>query len=218
MIELLGQLASRPQIDIQLLHHMDRQANRAGLVHDGPLDGLPDPPGRIGRETETTFRVEFLHCTDQPQIALLDQIQQGQAAVDIAPGDFHHQSQVAFDHALAPRRIAFLRKAREVHFLFGGQEGGETDFVEVQLGCIQGPVVVDELVLSGAGCGLGSACRGSLGHFVFLVEVDGRFHEQNRIVDVKLQRLVFKCHYSCPVPSSTTGPSDAGPWLRSSLT
>ena len=126
---------------------MDRQADGAGLVHDGPFDGLANPPRRVGGEAETPFRIELLHRPDQPQVALLDQVEQGQAAVDIAPGDLHHQAQVAFDHAPTPSRIAPLREPREVDLLLGSQQWGKTDFVEVELGGIQRPAVIDVLVL-----------------------------------------------------------------------
>jgi hypothetical protein len=70
-----------------------------GLVHDGPFDRLANPPGRVGRKAKTAFRVELLHRPDQTEVTLFDQVEQRQSAVDVAPGDLHHQAQVAFDHA-----------------------------------------------------------------------------------------------------------------------
>jgi len=48
MIEFLSELTRCPQVDVELLDHMDRQPDRAGLIHDRPFDGLADPPGSIG--------------------------------------------------------------------------------------------------------------------------------------------------------------------------
>ncbi|MNH33077.1 hypothetical protein D3C79_935670 [compost metagenome] len=110
---------------------MDRQANGAGLVHDRPFDGLPDPPGGIGRETETTLRVEFLDRANQPQVALFDQVQQRKPTIHITPGDLHHQTQVALDHALAPGRIATLRKARKMNLFLWREQRRKADFIEV---------------------------------------------------------------------------------------
>ncbi len=43
--------------------------------------------------------VEPLDRPHQPEVAFLDQIEQGHAAADVAPGDRHHQPQVRFDQA-----------------------------------------------------------------------------------------------------------------------
>ena len=138
MVQLLGQLPRGAQVDIQLLDHVDRQANSAGLVHDCPLYSLANPPGRIGRESKTALRVELLHRPDQAQVALLDQVQQGQPAVDVAPGNFHHQAQVALDHPAAATLVTTAGQAGIVFFLIGREQGRIADFVQVQLGGIQG--------------------------------------------------------------------------------
>ncbi|MNQ92787.1 hypothetical protein D3C85_1082220 [compost metagenome] len=119
MVEFLRQLPRGPQVHVQLLDHMDRQPDGPGLIHDCAFDGLANPPGRVGREAETAFRIELLHRPDQAEVALFDQVQQRQPTIDVASGDFHHQSQVAFNHAFAPGRIATLRQARKMNFFFG---------------------------------------------------------------------------------------------------
>ncbi|MNQ52519.1 hypothetical protein D3C85_665390 [compost metagenome] len=120
MVELVGQLTRRPQVDVELLDHMDGQADGPGLIHDGPFDGLTDPPGRIGGEAEAPLRIELLHRPDQAEVTLFDQVEQREPAIDVASRDLHHESEVAFDHALAPGRISALSEAREVHFFFRG--------------------------------------------------------------------------------------------------
>ena len=75
MVELLGQLPRGTQVDVELLDHVDRQADGAGLVHDRPFDGLANPPGRIGRETETALRIELFYRADQTEVALFDQVE-----------------------------------------------------------------------------------------------------------------------------------------------
>ncbi|MOA19781.1 hypothetical protein D3C78_1401860 [compost metagenome] len=147
MIELLGQFASCTQVYVKFLDHMDGQANGTGLVHDRPFDGLPNPPSGVGRKTETPLRVELLDRANQPQIALFNQVQQRKPAIDITPGDFHHQTQVTFDHALAPRRIATLRQPRKMNLFLWRKQRRKTDFIEVQLGCIKCPSIIDVLVL-----------------------------------------------------------------------
>ena len=131
VIKLLGQLTGRPQVNIEFLHHMDRQANSAGLVHDAALDRLPNPPGGVGGETETALRVEFFHGANQAQVALLDQVQQRKPAVDITTGNLHHQAQVALDHPAAGTVITFQCQAGEVFLLIGGKQRRVANFVEV---------------------------------------------------------------------------------------
>jgi hypothetical protein len=114
VVQALGQAAGRLEVDVDLLDHVDGQADRAGLVHDRPLDGLADPPGGVGGEAEAALGVELLHRADQAEVALLDQVEQRQAAVEIAPGDLHHQAQVAHDHALAGGAVPLLGQARVV--------------------------------------------------------------------------------------------------------
>src|SRR5690606_31854642 len=136
VVELLRKVARRALVDVDFLEHVHRQADGPGLVHDAALDGLADPPGGVGREAEAPLRVELLDRADQPEIAFLDQIEQRQAAVHVAPGDLHHQAQIALDHALARGGIALLRAGRVVHLLRRRQQRGKADLLEIQAGGI----------------------------------------------------------------------------------
>ncbi len=122
------------QYGVDVLDDVNRQAHRARLVHDGALDGLPYPPGRIGREAKAAFGIELLHRMDQPEVALLDQVEQRQATVDVTPCDLDDQPQIALDHAVARRFITLLYAARELLFFRGGQQLGNADVVQVQAG------------------------------------------------------------------------------------
>jgi len=46
--------------------------------------------------------------------------------------DLDHQPQVADDHTLARGTITLVGKAGETDLLFGRQESGTTDFIEIQ--------------------------------------------------------------------------------------
>ena len=78
---------------------MDRDADRAGLIGDGAADGLANPPGGVGGKFVPLFVLELVHRLHQTDVALLDQIQKGQAAVGVAFGDGDHQTQVGLGHA-----------------------------------------------------------------------------------------------------------------------
>ena len=60
-------------------------------------DRLPDPPGRVGRELEALGVVELLDGADQPEVALLDQVQQRHAAAGVALGQRDDQPQVGLE-------------------------------------------------------------------------------------------------------------------------
>ena len=63
--QLLKELAGDPDDLVDSLHHMDRDADGAGLVGDGPGNGLPNPPGGIGGELIALGVVELLHGFDE---------------------------------------------------------------------------------------------------------------------------------------------------------
>src|SRR5690606_13471316 len=95
--ELLVQAAAGAGQPVDALHHVHGDPDGAGLVRDGAGDRLPDPPGGVGGELVSAGVVELLHRADEPQVALLDQVEQGQTAAQVALGDRHHQAQVRFD-------------------------------------------------------------------------------------------------------------------------
>ncbi len=115
---------------------MNGQTDGAGLVHDGPLDGLADPPGGIGGKTEAAFGVELLDRADKTEVTLFDEIQQHQAAVVVTTGDFDHQSQVGLDHALAGCFVTPQGTTGVIDFFFGSEEGGEANLPQIELGGI----------------------------------------------------------------------------------
>ena len=116
---------------------MNRQTDGAGLVHDGAFDGLANPPGGIGGETEATLGIELLNRPNQPQVAFLDQVEQCQPAVDVPASNLDHQPEITLDHTLTAALFAFTGKPREVHLFFRGKQGRKTNFVKVQLSGIQ---------------------------------------------------------------------------------
>ena len=108
--ELLPHLPGQPPQSGAHLDHVHRNADRRRRVGDRAGDRLADPPGRIGRELEAPAVVELVHALHQPDIALLDQVQELEAPVPVPLGDRDHASR------LQPRRLAstifFLGLAR----------------------------------------------------------------------------------------------------------
>ena len=137
VIQVLGQFPLRAQAAVEVFNHVNRQADRARLIHNRALNGLANPPGGVGGEAKTALGVELLHGAHQPQVTLFDQIGKTHAAGFIAARYVHHQAQIAFDHTLARRLIAALSQARVVFFFIRREQRDKADFVEVALDGIE---------------------------------------------------------------------------------
>jgi hypothetical protein len=94
------------------------------LRHDGPGHGLVNPPTGIGAEAEAEPMVKLLHRTHEADIALLHQVEQRQAAVEVFLRDGHHQAQIGGHHGdfgLLPHRLPMLEFFPHLTELLGGQ-------------------------------------------------------------------------------------------------
>ena len=93
-LELLVELAAHAGEPVHVLDHVDRDADRARLVGDRAGDRLADPPRGVGGELEALGVVELVDRPHQPEVALLDQVEQLHAAAGVTLGDRHDQAQV----------------------------------------------------------------------------------------------------------------------------
>jgi len=94
---------------VDRLDHVDRNADRPRLVGDRPGNGLPDPPGGIGRELVAAAVLELVDRLHQADVALLDEVQELQAAVRVLLRDRDDEPEVGLDHLLL--RLAGLALA-----------------------------------------------------------------------------------------------------------
>src|SRR5260370_33465275 len=78
---------------------MHGDTNRASLIRDSTGNSLADPPGSICTELVAFGIVKLLYCSDQANIALLDQIQQPHAAADILFRYTDNETQICFGQA-----------------------------------------------------------------------------------------------------------------------
>ena len=133
-----GQVAAGPDHPVDLLDHVHRDADGAGLVGHGAGDGLADPPGGVGGELVALGVVELLDGADEAEVAFLDEVEEGHAAAGVALGDAHHEAQVRLEQVVlggaalatmvrrsAPqlRRRARRRSPRRAQALLGEQAG-----------------------------------------------------------------------------------------------
>ena len=79
---------------------MDRNTNGARLVRDSARDGLPDPPGGVGGELVSAAILELVRGTHQADVALLNQVEQVESAVDVLLGHGDDEAEVCFHQVL----------------------------------------------------------------------------------------------------------------------
>ena len=70
------------------------------MVGDRPRDGVADPPGGIGRELEAAPVLKAVHRFHEPDVAFLDEVEQGELASQVALGHRDDEAQVGL-HELA---------------------------------------------------------------------------------------------------------------------
>ena len=121
-----------------LLRDVHWQADRAALVGERARDGLADPPRRVRRELVAHAVVELLHRTDQPEVALLDQVEQRHAGLRVVARDRHHQPQVALDQLALRGLVALVLPAGELALLGGREQPAVADLADVELQRILG--------------------------------------------------------------------------------
>ena len=80
-----------------------RQAEGAALVGQGVDDRLAHPPDGVGDELDALVRVEALGRLDQPDVALVDQVEERQAAATVPFGVGDDETQVGLDQPLQRR-------------------------------------------------------------------------------------------------------------------
>ena len=119
--DVLQQLALYAHQLVHVLDHVHGDADGARLVRQRPRDGLADPPRSVSAELEAAPVVELVYGAHEPQVALLDEVEQRHAAPDVALGDGHDEAQVGLDELALGLHVAALDALGQRH-LFDGRE------------------------------------------------------------------------------------------------
>ncbi len=82
---------------VDRLDHVNRDADRAGLIGDCTRDRLANPPRCVGREFVSATPFEFIDGLHQTDVAFLNQIEELQAAICVFLGDRNDETQVGLD-------------------------------------------------------------------------------------------------------------------------
>ena len=98
---LVRKLVARSLHLSQEIDNVDGQANRASLVGDRSRNGLTDPPVHVGGEAEAALWIVFVDAAIEPEIALLNEIQEGHAPANVAACHTDNKPQVGLDEPSA---------------------------------------------------------------------------------------------------------------------
>ncbi len=119
-LQLDGQLGDGLADAVQQVGLLLRQAERPGLIREGMNDGLAHPPDGIRDELDVLAGIEALGSLDESDIALVDQIQEGQSAAAVFLGKGDHEAQVGLHQDAQSFVIAALDLAPQVLLLLRG--------------------------------------------------------------------------------------------------
>ena len=134
-----------------LLGDVDGQTDRAALVGERARHGLADPPGRVRRELVAHLVVELLDGADEPEVALLDQVEERHAGLRVVARDRHHEPEVALDQATLGALVSEVLAPGELALLGRREQPPVADLADVELQRVGG---LEALVLAQA-CVLG---------------------------------------------------------------
>ena len=119
---------------VQRLDHVDRDPDCSGLVGNGPGDRLADPPCGVRGKLEAPTIVELVDRPHQPDVPLLDEVQERQPAVRVLLGHRHDQPQIGLGQLL-PRLVGLHRASRDCFLEPTELVGGFTHFLAALVEC-----------------------------------------------------------------------------------
>src|SRR2546425_2966591 len=104
------------------------------VVDDVPDDVGADPPDRVGRKADSAVGVEVLDRLEEPDVPLLDQVEEIVEGALVLARDHHDQAQVRRDELPSRLALALLVPAeRQLVLLLAREDGDAADLGEVAL-------------------------------------------------------------------------------------
>ena len=98
---------------------------------------LTDPPRRVRRELVALAVVELLDRADETERAFLDQIEEGEAAAEVALRNRDDEAEVRLGHLRLRRHVAALDPLGEADLLICGEERHLADLPEVEAEAVE---------------------------------------------------------------------------------
>ena len=131
--QLLGEQGGHPSQPAQIGSAVEREANRPAMPRDGRLNGLANPPDRIGDELHPPVRIELPGRGHQPHIPLADQVHERDAPVLELLGHRDHEPHVVPGKLFLGLDIALDRTPRQRRLLLHGEQGDAADVLQVEI-------------------------------------------------------------------------------------
>ena len=110
---------------------MYRHPDQARVVHQATGDPLTNPLGGIGGKPQLPGVIKFPSRHNQSNVALLDEIHQGDPPPAVLSGHSHHQTQVTLDHPADCPLVSGGTPHGQLPLLLWGQAGILADFPEI---------------------------------------------------------------------------------------
>src|SRR5712672_2734514 len=143
-----------------LLITVHGDADGARLIGERAADRLPDPPRRVGRELVAAAVLELVDRLHQADVALLDQIEELQAAVGVFLRDRDDEAEIGLHHlllGLARLALALLHHMDDLAELQDLKAGLARQLVDVGAQVLDAIFVAGNEVLPAPGGELGDA-------------------------------------------------------------
>jgi hypothetical protein len=109
-----------------------RDADRARLLLQRAGDALANPPVGVGAEAIALAPLELLDGASKPDVAFLDQVEHGQAAMNVLASDAYDEAQVGFGELAARCRVALLDPLGQLDLLFSTEDLEVRDFAKIE--------------------------------------------------------------------------------------
>jgi hypothetical protein len=129
--QLLAQGLGRPDDLGQVGRAVEGHPHRPPMAGERGENGLPDPPDRVRNELDALVRVELPGRGEQADVALADQVGEGQAPVLVFLGDRDHEAEVPLGQLLHGRLVAGPYLPGERDFLRRLEQRSLADLIEV---------------------------------------------------------------------------------------
>ena len=131
-LSFCASLAPRAQQPPHTVGDVHRQPDRPALIGECARDRLADPPRGIRRKLVAHPVVELLDCTDETEVALLDEVEKRHARLRVRARDRHDEPQVRFDQTPLRTLVAGVLAPGELALLVACQERAAADRAHVE--------------------------------------------------------------------------------------
>ena len=116
-----------------MIGDVHRKADGSALLRESARDRLLDPPRRIRGELEAHLVVELLDRTNEPEVAFLDEVEEGDIRTRVVARDRHDEPKVRLDQLALRGLVPGILAAGELALLRRREQATVADLTHVEL-------------------------------------------------------------------------------------